>query len=190
VGTFETDAANLIRHLEIVKPEGVALERILTRIGGLLELTVKKNIREKGLDDSGRLLNSIKHSVRLFSGGGEVIVGSYGVKYAHAQEYDTVIRPVFVRKLAIPVSARAKKESAAGQGPGSYGRTENHPDSTYWNPQYYRMGDVLKDADTDEVAWSLVDKVKLKGKRYMRDSLAEVTPHIIRILSQFGAEMQ
>ena len=190
MATTDAKAAELIRKLEVMRPEGAALERMLTRIGGLLELQIKANIEAKGLAGTGHLLNSIKYSVRMFSGGGEVTVGSYGVKYAAIHEFGGIIRPVFVRKLTVPISARAKKESEAGQGPGSYGRTENHPDKTYWNPQYRRSGDVLVDVDTGEVHWALVDQVEVKEKRYMRDSLDQMTPHILRILGQFGAEMQ
>jgi hypothetical protein len=190
VGKFETDVARIVRHLEVIKPEGVALQRSLVQIGRLLEAKVKENIGKKGLSDSGELRDSIKYSVRMFANGGEVVVGSYGIKYAKIHEYGGVIRPVFVRKLAIPVSSRAKADTKAGQGPGSYGRTENHPDSTYWNPQYYRVKGVLKDVDTNETAWILASKLEITEKRYMRDSLDELTPHILRIIGQFGMEAQ
>lgn len=186
--------ALLIKRIEDMAPEGAALERALHRIGTLFEAKVKENIVSKGLVGDGNLLNSVKYKVVMLSDGGTVTIGSYGVKYARAMEFGATIRPVFVRKLAIPVSARAKKEAKQGVGPGSYG-SDSHPDQSRWNPQYYRVGDTLRDIDTNMLHWVLRDEVKVaggegKGYRYMSESLEQMTPHVLRILSQIGEVTQ
>lgn len=175
---FEDQMQQLIQRIEILRPEGPALERILHRMGSVLETQVLAQIRKKGLVDSGGLLNSIKYSVRLTQGGGEVIVGSYGIKYARIHEFGGTIYPKDVRKLSLPISDRAKESSKNGRGPGR----------PVWDASLYRLGDVLVDQQTGEEHWLLVDSVTITEKRYMRDALQAFGPHARRILSRFMGE--
>lgn len=171
---------------------GPSLERALTRIGMLLEAKIKSNLSNKGMIKSGALANSIKYEVSMYpdNNGGEVVVGSYGVKYARIQEYGTDIlprkaifprnaAPNYARRLSIPISQRAKKESLQGRGPGLYGRQS--PD-----PRLIRIGNILYDKSRNTPEWKLVEMVKIRPKYFMTNSFEEVKPRIFQILRELG----
>lgn len=182
----ESQLAQILLRLRMVSPKGPSLERALTRIGGLVELKIKSNLSNRGMVDSGALTNSIRYEVKMYPGdtGGEVTIGSYGVKYARIQEYGGTIfprnaAPNYARRLSIPISNRAKKESRQGRGPGLYGRQS--PD-----PRLIRIGNVLYDKRTKTPEWRLVSSVKIRGKFYMQKSFDEVKPRVIQILREVG----
>jgi phage gpG-like protein len=73
-----------IRKLEVKVSENSKETRyLLTRIGGLLEASIKQKIIEINLVKERRLLNSIRYRV----GKNQVSVGSYGVPYAAVHEF-------------------------------------------------------------------------------------------------------
>jgi hypothetical protein len=57
------------------------------RIGNLLVLQTKMNIKRAGLIDTGRLLNSIDYKARSVKNRLRIEFGSYAVKYAAVHEF-------------------------------------------------------------------------------------------------------
>ena len=178
--------AQAIRRLESFAPEGKQLLRAMDRIGGLMEARIKQRIVEINLIDNSYLINSIRYEVHATPDGAEVVVGSYGVKYARIHEFGTVgaggslpdIVPVRARKLTIPASPWAKDHRARDfkliriknmlVDPT---RLRNSPD-----------GKIPRDA----IGFWLADRARIKPKHYMRDGVAAVTPRIIDILRELG----
>jgi hypothetical protein len=161
-----------------------AIERALNRIGMLVELKIKEQIIKKNMSKSGHLLNSISHEVFVDSTGGTVVIKSSGVKYARIQEEGKRILPRngppnYAKRLSIPISERAKKESQAGMGPGLYGRSER-------DPRLIRKGNMLVDKNTGSEEWRLVQYVDIKPKRFMAGGFEEARPRIIQILREIG----
>lgn len=192
---FEAQAAQFIRHLRYIVPSKVGIERALYRIGMLVELKIKEQIEEKLKVGQGHLKNSIKYEVKMFKdgSGGEVSIYSKGVKYAAIQEYGSailpggVIRPKVRKMLSVPLSVRAKRESAEGRGPGSYGKGA-HPSRKGWDPNLIRKGAYLKNKGSGENEWVLVKSIKLEPKYFMRDGLAASRARIIEILRALGED--
>lgn len=83
----------LYERAKAYEPNSVTMTRALHRIGILLEGTIKRRIVERGLIDTGRLINSIAYRVDTIQDGGQVTVGSEGVIYARIHEFGGIIRP-------------------------------------------------------------------------------------------------
>lgn len=73
-----------IRSFDVENPR---VNEALLRIGLLLEAEVRQNIRRKGIIDTGRLLNSIRHEIYKKRDSVGVKVGSFGVPYAGMHEF-------------------------------------------------------------------------------------------------------
>lgn len=69
------------------QPGDKRLKEALLRIGFLLEGEAKLNVRRKGIIDTGRLLNSIRHELFRTKTTAGVRVGSFGVPYAKLHEF-------------------------------------------------------------------------------------------------------
>jgi hypothetical protein len=113
--TISSNATDILLRLEArikaTKPDSEVLAKAFTRVGILIASQTQINIRQKGLIDTGRLLNSVKYE--LFKEGeiSGVRVGSFGVPYASVQEYGfngtvrahkRLIRKVFGKTLKEP----------------------------------------------------------------------------------------
>lgn len=81
---IERRIAQRIRKFE---PDSPKLKEALLRIGFLLEAETKLNVRRKGIIDTGRLMNSIRHEVYRNGTKVGVRVGSFGVPYAAMHEF-------------------------------------------------------------------------------------------------------
>ncbi len=68
-------------------PDSPRLREGLLRIGLLIEAEAKLNIRRKGIIDTGRLINSIRHELFKEKSAAGVRVGSFGVPYAAIHEF-------------------------------------------------------------------------------------------------------
>jgi len=64
-------------------PSDPTVKKALTRIGGVLQGTMRRNIIRMKAVDNGGLLNSIQYKID----GQTLSVGSYGIKYAARNEY-------------------------------------------------------------------------------------------------------
>ena len=177
-----------MKRLQGIAPEGPQLLRALHRIGMLMELKIKEQIVRINLVDYGALLNSIRYEVRVTPGGGEVVVGSYGVKYARIHEFGTVgaggdlpdIVPVRAGALTIPKAPWAKGHTAR-------------------EFKLVRIANMLVDPNKmrgaakgtipeDAIGFYLAKRARIRPKRYMRDGIANATPRTIEILRDLGGQ--
>lgn len=70
-----------------VDPDSPKMREALLRIGLLVETEAKLNIRRRGIVDTGRLLNSIRHELYRKRSAVGVRIGSFGVPYAAMHEF-------------------------------------------------------------------------------------------------------
>ena len=68
-------------------PDSPELREALLRIGLLVEAEAKITARRKGIVDTGRLINSIRHELYRTRTTAGVRVGSFGVPYAAMHEF-------------------------------------------------------------------------------------------------------
>lgn len=88
LGQLSSELERRIRaKLARLEPDSAEMKEALLRIGLLLESEAKLNIRRKGIVDTGRLFNSIRHELYQDRDKVGVRVGSFGVPYAAMQEF-------------------------------------------------------------------------------------------------------
>jgi len=73
--------------IQKLQPDDPAAREALLRIGLLVESEAKLNVRRRGIVDTGRLMNSIRHEVYQRGSIIGVRVGSFGVPYAAMHEF-------------------------------------------------------------------------------------------------------
>lgn len=76
-----------VKELDNERFSSKAMAKKARRIGSVLTLQTKKNIRNHTMIDSGRLLNSIQSKSNVTSDGFTIEFGSWGVKYAAMNEF-------------------------------------------------------------------------------------------------------
>lgn len=184
---IDAQISQIIKRLDGISDMSLTLERTLHRIGMLLELKIKENIRSKGMVDEGALINSIKYRVEMSEGGGRVIMLSEGVRYAGILEYGGTIRPKNAKALAIPLTPWAKKMRKKYPGVGNGGPTLREAPLRYAKAtiQGLRRG-VLVDAK-DRIGFILADSVKIPEKAYMREAIYGNVSVIMDILRSIGS---
>ena len=68
-------------------PDSPQIREALLRIGLLVEAEAKLTARRKGIIDTGRLINSIRHEIYQRGTKSGVTIGSFGVPYAAMHEF-------------------------------------------------------------------------------------------------------
>lgn len=117
--------------------DSIAIRTALTRVGLLVIAKAKLNIREHGLIDTGRLLNSLRFEFFRDSQSQGIRIGSFGVPYAAFWEFgfkgiqnirghNRLITRAFGRTLKSSVVASVKPHS----------RSVNQPAKDYLRPAY------------------------------------------------------
>jgi phage gpG-like protein len=157
----------------------VTIERSLHRIGMLLEANIKAKISNIGLVDQGALLNSIRYSVKMQKDGGVVRVGSYGVVYAAIHEFGGVITPKQAGALTIPMAPWAKGRRARDFKLVRIGSLLVDPKRLERGSN--RIPDIAK-------GFALVKSVRIPQRSYMRSTIKDQTPNIIKILRELGRQ--
>lgn len=83
--------ARLNEQTKSAQPNSPELRSALTRIGILIQTQTKINIRQRGIIDTGRLLNSIRYEFFLEQHIAGINVGSFGVPYAAMNEFGGIM---------------------------------------------------------------------------------------------------
>lgn len=84
---FEKVMTSLIKQKVNKRFSDKAIKKKAIRIGNLLVLQTKVNIKRAGLIDTGRLLNSIDYKARSVKSRLRIEFGSYAVRYAAVHEF-------------------------------------------------------------------------------------------------------
>jgi len=122
-------------------PNSPELKKALTRIGGVLQGTMRMNIVRMKAVDNGGLLNSIQYQIDDQT----LSVGSYGIPYAARNEYGGPMthRQVaamfyYMRQASKLTSVDKSQKNAANPVV-----TVNQDGSGFWRPRPF-IGDALK----------------------------------------------
>jgi hypothetical protein len=125
-------------------PSSPELKKALTRIGGVLQGTMRMNIVRMKAVDNGGLLNSIQYQIDDQT----LSVGSYGIPYAARNEYGGPMthRQVaamfyYMRQASKLTSVDKSQKNAA---PEDRVVTVNPDGTGRWRPRPF-IGDALKD---------------------------------------------
>ena len=84
---FEKVMTSLIKKKVNKRFSDKEIKKKAIRIGNLLVLQTKVNIKRAGLIDTGRLLNSIDYKARSVKNRLRIEFGSYAVRYAAVHEF-------------------------------------------------------------------------------------------------------
>ena len=99
---FEKVMTSLIKKKVNKRFSDKEIKKKAIRIGNLLVLQTKVNIKRAGLIDTGRLLNSIDYKARSVKNRLRIEFGSYAVRYAAVHEFG------FHGMVTIPAHSRTR----------------------------------------------------------------------------------
>jgi phage gpG-like protein len=91
-------------------PSDRQYKQALVRVGSLLEAQIKINIRQKGIVDTGRLLNSIRYEIENQGKRSIVRVGSFGVPYAGTHEFGTTFTDKMRRGMFAALRRQGRRQ--------------------------------------------------------------------------------
>jgi phage gpG-like protein len=152
----------------------VQKERVLYRIGSMLEYKIKQAIISKKLVDRGALLNSIRYTVE----GNKVTLGSYGVIYAAIQEFGGRIKAKD-KLLTIPIAPWAKYHRA---------KDFNLHYEPLSRPSSKLRGRLVNEAG--ETGFLLARYVDIKAKSFFKDTIESLRTQqkIVDIIQDEGSK--
>jgi hypothetical protein len=121
-------------------PSSPELKKALTRIGGVLQGTMRMNIVRMKAVDNGGLLNSIQYQIDDQT----LSVGSYGIPYAARNEYGGPMTHRQVAAMFYYMRQASKLTSVdKSEKNSAYPVVTIHNGLGYWRPRPF-IGDALK----------------------------------------------
>ena len=121
-------------------PSSPELKKALTRIGGVLQGTMRMNIVRMKAVDNGGLLNSIQYQIDDQT----LSVGSYGIPYAARNEYGGPMTHRQVAAMFYYMRQASKLTSVdKAEKNSAYPVVTIHNGLGYWRPRPF-IGDALK----------------------------------------------
>jgi len=121
-------------------PSSPELKKALTRIGGVLQGTMRMNIVRMKAVDNGGLLNSIQYQIDDQT----LSVGSYGITYAARNEFGGPMTHRQVAAMFYDMRQASKLTSVdKAEKNSAYPVVTIHNGLGYWRPRPF-IGDALK----------------------------------------------
>ena len=121
-------------------PSSPELKKALTRIGGVLQGTMRMNVVRMKAVDNGGLLNSIQYQIDDQT----LSVGSYGIPYAARNEYGGPMTHRQVAAMFYYMRQASKLTSVdKAEKNSAYPVVTIHNGLGYWRPRPF-IGDALK----------------------------------------------
>ena len=121
-------------------PSSPELKKALTRIGGVLQGTMRMNVVRMKAVDNGGLLNSIQYQIDDQT----LSVGSYGIPYAARNEYGGPMTHRQVAAMFYDMRQASKLTSVdKAEKNSAYPVVTIHNGLGYWRPRPF-IGDALK----------------------------------------------
>jgi hypothetical protein len=121
-------------------PSSPELKKALTRIGGVLQGTMRMNVVRMKAVDNGGLLNSIQYQIDDQT----LSVGSYGITYAARNEFGGPMTHRQVAAMFYDMRQASKLTSVdKAEKNSAYPVVTIHNGLGYWRPRPF-IGDALK----------------------------------------------